>query len=503
MIVALLGSSGHVGFPTLLEFIKLEEVDKVKVLLGYKFKRNGLVEKLAKKHPNKIEIMYGDIANKDDIRNLVNGASYLFNLSGVIPPKSDRYPNLSYLANELGVKNIVSVLEEMPSVKFIDISTMALYGHREPKNPFIRVGDPLLGGVYDFYTTHKIRAEFAILESNIPYFTIIRQTAMIYRDMLTSNLSDGLIFHTPFNGPLEWSTDEDTARLFASIVREDIKGNLNYDNFWRKVFNLGGGEESRVTSYETLQCGFALFGKQTKKIYQPHFNATRNFHGGYFVDGDYLESLFHYRQDDFYDYWNKILASHRYLLLAKIVPSKIIKKFAIERIFKNSNAPIYWYRHNDEARMIAFFGGKEKYEAIPHNWDNYELWDFKANRSLTHYKPIDYGFDIDKNDKDITFEDLKNVAQKHGGKLLSTSFKTGDVYAKLEWENSDGEAFIARPYTVLRGGHWLNPLYKDFVWDFDRLAKKDEIYAAFWYDSHEKDEHNCYYFDENLEAKIR
>ena len=42
-----------------------------------------------------------------------------------------------------------------------------------------------------------------------------------------------------------------------------------------------------------------------------------------------------------------------------------------------------------------------------------------------------------------------------------------------------------------------------YEWDFDRLSKKDEIYAQLWYDSHSKDEDHLYYFDENLEARMK
>ena len=252
MKIALLGASGHMGLPTLEEFLKLQEVDAVRVLLEKKYKRNKLVQQLAKKNPGRVEIFYGTVANKDDVLNLVQGCSYVFNLAAAIPPRSDKHPQDSYLANELGVKNVVEVVEQHPDIKLIDITTMALYGHRDPKNPFERVGDPLFPGVYDFYTTHKLRGEFAILESNIPYFTIIRQTAMIYLDMLTANMNDGLMFHTPFNGPLEWSTAEDSGRLMAAIVKEDLAGHLNYDNFWRKIFNLGGGEANPATKEKII-----------------------------------------------------------------------------------------------------------------------------------------------------------------------------------------------------------------------------------------------------------
>lgn len=503
MVVTLFGAAGHMGFPTLQEFLKIKEIDRVNVLLEKKYKRNKLVEKLSKENPGRIEIFYGSVANVEDVTKTVEGSSYLFNLAAAIPPRSDKFPEDSRLANEVGVKNIVEVIEKHKEVKLIDITTVALYGHRNKKNPWVRVGDPLFPGVFDFYTVHKLRGEFAILESDIPNWTIIRQSAMIYLDMLTANMGDGLMFHTPFNNPIEWSTAEDSARLLANTIRADIKGELNHDNFWGKIFNLGSGEENRITGYETVQGGFSLFGGDVKDFYNPNDCCVRNFHCGYFADGERLNNMFHYREDKIDEYWAKILKAHPILKASRIAPKSLIKKFTLEKTMKDSNAPQYWYAHNDEARITAYFGSMKEYEDQPREWKDFDLWDYKNERSIVHYKPIDYGFNIEKSDKDITYEDLLSVAKKHGGKLLSKKFKTGDVYAKLEWENQDGEKFIARPFTVLRGGHWWNALYTKYEWDFDRLAKKDEIYAQLWYDSHEKDENHLYYFDESLEAKMK
>ena len=502
-VITLFGAAGHMGFPSLVEFIKLEGVDKVKVLLENKYPRNKLVEKLAKENPGKIDIYYGTVASKNDILKSLEGANYLFNLAAAIPPRADKFPMDSYNANEVGVKNIVEILEARPEIKLIDITTVALYGHRDPKNPYVRVGDPLFPGVFDFYTTHKLRGEFAILESSIPNFAIIRQSAMVYLDMLSANMGDGLMFHTPFNDPIEWSTAEDSARLMAAIVREDLLGHLNHDNFWGKIFNLGSGEESRITGYETVQGGFSLFGGDAKDFYDPNYCCTRNFHCGFYLDGEKLNELFNYRQDNIHDYWPKILKAHPEMKAARIVPKKLIKRFSIVSTMKDSNAPQYWYKHGDIARLTAFFGSKEAYENQPTKWEDFNLWDASDAKKLKPIKKIDYGFDINKPDKEISLDDLLNVAKMHGGKLLTTSFKKGDVYAKVEWENSDGVKFTARPYTVLRGGHWWNALYKEYVWDFDRLSKKDKIYAQYWYDTHLEDEDHCYYFDENLEAKMK
>ena len=504
MIVGLFGASGHTGIPTLKELLKVEGIECIKILLEKKYKRNKLVLKIAKKHHNKIKIYYGDISNKEDLFDVLKDCHYLINLAGVIPSESDKSPDRSYRANELGAYNIVDVIENnYPDVKLIDITTVALYGHRNYKHPYIRVGDPLFPGVYDFYTTHKIRGEYHLLESNIKNFVIIRQTAMIYMEMLTANMKDGIMFHTPFNTPIEWSTAEDTARLLACIIKEDHLGHLNHNNFWNKIYNLGGGEKSRVSGYETINFGFKLLGGTAKDFYEPRFNVTRNFHCGFFYDGEILNDMFHYRKDDIESYWNKIGKKYWYFSLGKICPKKLIKKMSIEGAFKDSESPMYWYKNKDYARIIAYFGNVEKYESLPRSWDEFEIVDYTKEKTLSTYEPIDYGFDIDKRDEEITYDDLVNVAKRHGGKLISTSFKTGDVYTRVEWENSDKERFFAKPYTILRGGHWMNKTYKEYVYEFDRLAKKDAIYASYWYDSNDKDEDHYYYFDKELKAQIK
>ena len=96
MIIGLLGSSGHMGIKTLEEFLKIEGLTKVKVLLlKSEKKRNRLVKKLAKENKGKVEILYGDVSNKEDAIALVDKCDYVFNLAAVIPPKSDKHPELS------------------------------------------------------------------------------------------------------------------------------------------------------------------------------------------------------------------------------------------------------------------------------------------------------------------------------------------------------------------------------------------------------------------------
>ena len=502
MIISLLGATGHMGIQTLKEFLFLHEIDKVKVLLRRDSPRNKPVLKIARKNKGRVEIVYGNITNVDDLDNLVTNSNYLFNLAAVIPPLSDQEPALSYRVNESGVKNIIEVLKNHQSVKYIHISTIAVYGHRNDKHPFERVGDPLIPSVYDVYSVHKMRGEFALLESDVDNYVILRQTAMIYLKMLLSNMSDPLMFHTCFNDPLEWTTDTDSARLLAAIVKEDNNGKLTKANFWNKIFNMGDLEENRVTGYKVLEDGFKLIGGKVEDFFKPHDNATRNFHGGYYLDGRELDKLLSFERESLDSYWERIKHKYPYFALARIVPKKLIRKLVFEKLYKDPNAPVYWYKHNDIARLTAFFGSKEAYENLSSNWEVFRKWDYLSARSIYSYQSIDYGYDISKEDKDITYLDLVSYASKRGGKLLSQEYN-GDIYQKLEWQNSDGERFVARAYSVIRGGHWLNPLYKSLTWDFDRLAKSDQLIASYWYDSHDENENHCYYMDDKFETFIK
>ncbi len=511
MKIAITGATGNMGQETLKEVLKIKEIEHINLLVLEDDKRGNKLLKDHKKDKQRLTIIRGNLANRDACEKLISDCDYVINLAACIPPHSDQNPQKAIECNEVGVDTIVSVIEGMKKQpKFIDISTMALYGNRNHLHPWGRVGDPLLVSPYDIYSATKLRGEFRVLESEISCWVILRQTAMLHINMLRDNMSDGLMFHTCFNAPLEWATAHDSGVLIANILKADINKKLKKD-FWHKCYNIGC-HKNRITGFDTLNDGFKIIGGSAKDFFRPNYDATRNFHGMWFYDSHVLDNLFHYQSQDTAEYWNLIGKKYWYYKLGKIVPKKLIKKFAIDRLLKNYNCPYYWHKHNDEGKMQAYFGGKDKFEAISKKWKDFDLLvenrapegeqiDYNALRDIKNAKLIDYGYDIDKPDSKITIEDLKNVAKMHGGKLISKTYN-GNMQEKLLWQNQDGEKFTAKAYTVIKAGHWLNRTYKENVWDFDRLSKKDKIYAQIWYDSHTKDENYIYSFDENFNSKI-
>lgn len=508
MIVAITGATGNMGQATVDQLLKIPEVEKLKLLALSKDKRLKELLKRHKKDKEKIEIVFGNVADKSACEKLVENVDYVINMAAVIPPHSDQHPEKAIECNEVGTKTLIGVIEKMKKQpKFIHISTMALYGNRNSLHPWGRVGDPLLFSPFDIYAITKMRGEFCVLESNIENFAVLRQTAMLHSRMLADNMSDGLMFHTCFNAPLEWVTAHDSGVLVAHIIQKDMKEDLS-KTFWKRVFNISGGLKNCITGFDTLNDGFKLIGGSAKDFFEPNFNATRNFHGMWFYDGNKLEDMFHYQSQSTEDFWKELDKANPYFKLGKLVPKKLIKRFAIKRLFKSPNSPKYWQKHNDEAKLFAYFGGKDKYAALP-DWKDFGLFvenkdemskqlNYAKLKDKNGAKLVDFGIDIDS--ENLSIKDLEKYAQMHGGKLLSTSFKS--MYDKLVWQNSDGQQFEARPYTVVKAGHFLNRSYTENVWDFDRLAKKDKIYAQIWYDTHGQNEDKLYSYDKNFMAKM-
>ncbi|MDE6661010.1 MAG: NAD-dependent epimerase/dehydratase family protein [Anaeroplasmataceae bacterium] len=513
MKVALTGATGNMGRETLASMLKIKELEFIRLLVLPEDKRIKALLKIHKKNKNKIEVVYGNLKDRSACDKLIAGVDYVFNLAAVIPPLSDKAPQKAIDCNQLGVDSLVSAIEALDvQPKLVHISTVALYGNRNHLHPWAQAGDPLLVSPFDVYSVSKLRGEFRVLESKVNTWVVIRQTAMLHRNMLKDNMKDGLMFHTCFNAPLEWVTAEDSGVLMANIIKKDIEADLS--GFWKKIYNLGGGLENCITGYDTLNDGFKLIGGSTKDFFKPYYNATRNFHGVWFSDGDRLEELFHYQSQNVKYYWKQIGKIYWYYKLGKIVPKGLISKFAIKRLFKDDNSPAYWYKHKEEAKLIAYFGSKENYEKLLKNkWKDFPLLvenqssafeeiDYLKLKDKSQASRVNYFFDFDKSDDLIDIHDLRNVAEAHGGRLITTNFTTGDIYSKLEWENQDHQAFTATAFSVLRGGHWMNPTYTDIVWDFDRLAKKDKIYASLWYDSHREDENYKYSMDSKFQAKV-
>lgn len=509
MKVAMTGVSGHMGAEALAQALSLACAERVRILLTPRKRNAAFAGELQKKYGRRLEIVFGDLGDAAVCRTLVEGADYVVHMAGVIPPRSDADPKASERCNDRGTRALTDAVLAMPrQAKYVCISTIALYGCRNEKHPFARVGDPLIISPFDAYSLHKLRAERYVLEAGLEQFVILRQTAMLHEKMLESNMSDGLMFHTCLNSPLEWVSARDSGYLIRRILERDGAGELT--NFWNKVYNIGGGAHGRQTGYDTFRVGFAVMGGSPEAFLRPEWLAARNFHGVWLADGDVLQSLFSYQRDGAEEVWADIAAHHRIYRLAGILPPKLITSTFFHRLLSHPNSPMRWKREGDRARVFAFYGSPDGKAGIPQRWEDVPLMakgdfgDYDAlrdeRRAAAEGRLLSHGFDDTKPPEAWTAQDCASAAAFRGGAFEEDSF--AGAYAPARWRCHAGHCFSAAPYTVMGAGHWC-PECAPRPWDFDAQAKHNPFYAQVWYDTHARDEDVVYDVDAQGRAVMR
>jgi hypothetical protein len=348
-----------------------------------------------------------------------------------------------------------------------------------------RVGDPLKPSVFDFYATCKIAGERSVIESGLKYWVSLRQTYIAIPDAMS--LMDPIMFHQPLDTCIEFNTSRDAGRGLVNCL--DVP---EQSDFWRRVYNMGGGPSCRIVYQDYLRDMFALLGMgDFRKTLERSWFALRNFHCQYFSDSHVLNEYLHNWGDSLEDYYQQVLDNLPFSLkLVKAIGRipglrTLVQRGAYNRMKQmvcSKDGTLYWYESGNSPRITAFYGSFEKYESIG-NWDG-----GSSPVEIASPKDLDHGYDETK--PVLEMADLKSAAEFRGGTLLSKTWDQ-DMYLKLKWRCAFEHEFEASPYLVLKTGHWC-PECAAPPWRYDEIAKRNPFFAQVWYTNHSEDEDNYY-----------
>jgi nucleoside-diphosphate-sugar epimerase len=290
-----------------------------------------------------IHRFFGDIANGGEIDEACRDRDVVIHLAAIIPPLADEQPQLARRVNIDGTQNLIRSLEKFaPQAFLIYASSISVYGDRLA-HPEIRVPDPLRYSEGDFYAQTKIKAEQFVRDSQLDW-SIFRLTAIMG---VNNHKISKLMFHMPLKTPIEIATPEDTARAFVNAI--DKRSLLSH-----RIFNLGGGAYCRILYDDFLSRSFRIFGLG-KLSFPGQAFANRNFHCGYYADGDELEDILHFRQDNIDSYFIKVKKAvpnarrHLTQIFCGIIKHRLLKQSEPLKALRTQNLRLV--RH--------FFGKKE------------------------------------------------------------------------------------------------------------------------------------------------
>jgi nucleoside-diphosphate-sugar epimerase len=334
--VLITGASGIIGIELLRQLKITNRLDGISVFVR-ESKKN---RKLLASYENLISIFWGDMMDRASLIPACKNQDAVIHLAGLIPPAFHENDARSFEINVEGTRNIISTLEEhAPKASLVFSSSVAVYGDRL-KTPEILVEDSLDPDQFDQYGCAKIQSETDIQNSKLNW-SILRLSAIMG---VGNHKVSGIIFHVPLDTSMEICTVQDTARAFVNVP--DHLDELN-----KRIFNLGGGSECRVSYRDFLSHAFNSFGMG--KLNFPRYTfATCNFHCGYYMDGDDLETILHFQSDNMDSYFERFRAG------VNPVQRLLTRPFAgiIKWYLRTLSEPYKAYKNQDKEEMIRFFG---------------------------------------------------------------------------------------------------------------------------------------------------
>ncbi|MDE5774140.1 MAG: NAD(P)-dependent oxidoreductase [Muribaculaceae bacterium] len=436
--IFLTGATGVMGRATLRELIANRDKQGYEItILARPSKKNR--KQLTPFIQQGIKVIWGDLMDYDAVRQGVDEADIVLHIGGMVSPMADWFPEKTLRVNVGAAENIVRAAQAKESrgeeVALVYIGSVSQYGPRNAPRHWGRAGDPIAVAKFDAYALSKVRAEKIFAESGVKKWVSLRQTGILHTGLLFK-ASDPISFHVPLHGVLEWVTDEDSGRLMERICREDVP-----DSFWGNYYNIGGGEQYRLTNYEFVAMILSSLGcPPPEKSFDARWFATDNFHGMWYEDSDRLDRLFHFRSGEgpreYFDRKKRELPW--FFSLSFLAPGILIKNLMRLVALKKPLGTLSWFKNDDKERIDAYFNGIESWKQLP-TWQQLDL-----SRPSAVPQTLDHGYDESRDISTLTDDDLQKVAAKRGGRYLGQN----------RWQCAEGHEFTASPQLILKGGHW-------------------------------------------------
>jgi nucleoside-diphosphate-sugar epimerase len=462
--VLLTGATGNWGRATLRELRERDVVDVVAFAMPTEADRAALREFSTMAN---LSVAWGDLTRFEDVAAAVEGVDAILHVGAVVSPLADAHPRLARRVNVGSMQNIIRAVKALPdpaAVEVVGIGSVAETGDRQSPVHWGRVGDPVRVSQFDEYGQTKVVAEKLLVDSGLPRWAWLRQTGIFHPGML--EIRDPIMTHSPFAGVLEWASDLDSARLLAGIAEGPP------EEFWQGIYNVGGGEEWRLTNWQLQNLiGTALGVRDIRAWYERDWFALTNFHGQWYTDSDRLEQLVPFRRDTVAQAMRRALAAvPASVRTAGKVPAWIVKNLVMKPLAAQPRGTLHALKRREREEIAAHFGSEERWRRIG-DWSTFTAPEPSRVPTL-----LSHGYDESVPPARWDGALYRGAAAFRGGELMTAAPEPGDIAAPLVWRCAFGHVFAASPRLVLTGGHWCPECVRDAA-AYRAQAERNEFLA--------------------------
>ncbi|HQQ75355.1 MAG TPA: NAD(P)-dependent oxidoreductase [Pseudomonadales bacterium] len=198
------------------------------------------------------ELAWGDLRTVD-FKPLLQGCIAVVHLAAVLPPVTERAPEL---AHDINVKATLRLMADIEAriIKPLLVypSSVTVFGYPEPATRLMQATDPVAPS--DHYTHHKVEIEQHLAASSIPWSVLRVGVSVDSRTLGTELSMVRKLFQVAPDNPLEYVHPRDVATAMANAI--------NNPRAIGKVLLLGGGGDCRVTQHQFLSAAINALGIQ-------------------------------------------------------------------------------------------------------------------------------------------------------------------------------------------------------------------------------------------------
>lgn len=232
MKVLLTGALGNIGLSA-LQALLAEGHD----VIGFDL-QSRRARHLASGFDGRAHFVWGDITNPESVRQALEGVDAVVHLAAIIPPATDRMPDLARRVNVDGTINLIAQMQASPTAKrLVFASSVGVFGDVQDREPPLRVDTPVAPA--DDYGRHKVLCENAIRGSELQW-SILRLAAVTPIHLQAQDPS--IMFEFSPDARFEFLHPADAGTAFARAVAcAEAIG---------KTLYLAGGANCRMTYYD-------------------------------------------------------------------------------------------------------------------------------------------------------------------------------------------------------------------------------------------------------------
>jgi nucleoside-diphosphate-sugar epimerase len=232
MKVLLTGAMGNIGLST-LEALLVERHDVVAFDL-----ESRRAHRLASRFDRRVHFVWGDITDPESLRFALKGVDAVIHLAAIIPPNTDRVPDLARRVNLDATRSLIAEMEASPTAnRLVFASSQGVFGDVQDREPPLRVDTPV--SPTDEYGRQKVSCENAIQQSRLRW-SILRLAAVTPIHLQAQDPS--IMFEFSPDARFEFLHPADAGTAFARAVA--------CDESVGKTLYIAGGTTCRMTYYE-------------------------------------------------------------------------------------------------------------------------------------------------------------------------------------------------------------------------------------------------------------